>query len=74
MSEIPGFPYDILWGERVLRSVANLTRQDGVEFFALAPQIPIQTEVTAFALSDANEALAALRNGQIQGAAVLVVD
>ncbi len=74
MSEIPSFPYDILWGERMVRSVANLTRQDGEEFLALAPQIPIQTEVTAFPLANANEALEALRNGQIQGAAVLIID
>ena len=74
MSDIPSFPYDILWGERMVRSVANLTRQDGEEFLALAPQIPIQTEVTAFSLADANQALTALRNGQIQGAAVLVID
>ncbi len=74
MSEIPSFPYDILWGERIIRSVANLTRQDGEEFLALAPQIPIQTEVTAFPLAEANQALTALRNGQIQGSAVLVID
>ena len=74
MSEIPSFPYDILWGERMVRSVANLTRQDGEEFLALAPQIPIQTEVTAFSLADANQALTALRNGQIKGAAVLVIE
>ena len=74
MSDIPSFPYQILWEERVLRSVANLTRQDGEEFLALAPQIPIQTEVTAFPLSEANEALDALKTGKINGAAVLVVD
>ena len=73
MSDIPSFPYQILWGERVLRSVANLTRRDGEEFLTLAPQIPIQTEVTSFRLSEANEALNALRNGNIDGAAVLVV-
>ncbi len=73
MSDIPNFPYQILWEERVLRSVANLTRQDGEEFLALAPKVPIQTEVTAFPLSEANEALEALRTGKINGAAVLVI-
>jgi alcohol dehydrogenase, propanol-preferring len=73
MSDIPSFAYELLWGERVLRSVANLTRRDGEEFLSLAPQVPIQTQVEAFPLTAANEALAALRNGQIQGAAVLVV-
>lgn len=72
MSPIPSFPYEILWGERVVRSVANLTRQDGEEFLALAPQIPIRTEVTPFPLRQANEALEALRQGQLQGAAVLI--
>ncbi len=74
MSDIPSFPYQILWEERSLRSVANLTRRDGEEFLALAPQIPIHTEVTAFALSEANQALNALRTGKINGAAVLVID
>lgn len=73
MSDIPSFPYQILWEERQIRSVANLTRQDGNEFLALAPQIPIQTQVTAFALSEANEALNALKGGKIEGAAVLVI-
>jgi len=73
MSEIPAFPYKLLWGERTLQSVANLTRQDGEEFLALAPQIPIKTAVQAFPLEAANEALAALREGRVQGAAVLVV-
>ena len=72
MSDIPSFPYSILWGERMLRSVANLTRQDGEEFLALAAQVPVQTEVRPFALGEANEALAALRDGRLQGAAVLV--
>lgn len=71
MSDIPSFPYRVLWEERVLRSVANLTRQDGEEFLALAPQVPIKTEVTAFPLSEANEALNALRSGKINGAAVI---
>jgi alcohol dehydrogenase, propanol-preferring len=73
MSDIPSLPYKILWGERVLRSVANLTRQDGEEFLTLAPQIPIRTTVEPFALSQANEALEALRTGKVRGAAVLVV-
>ncbi|RAM50614.1 MAG: alcohol dehydrogenase [Hapalosiphonaceae cyanobacterium JJU2] len=74
MSEIPAFPYEILWEERVLRSVANLTRQDGEEFLALAPQVPIRTEINLFDLSEANEALDALRTGKIEGSAVLVVN
>ena len=74
MSDIPSFPYEILWEERVLRSVANLTRQDGEEFLALAPKVPIRTEVNLFPLTEANEALDALRSGKIEGAAVLVVD
>lgn len=73
MSNIPSFPYEILWGERVLRSVANLTRQDGEAFLSLAPQVPVKTKVQTFPLAQANEALAALRNGNIQGAAVLVM-
>lgn len=71
MSDIPSFPYEILWGERVVRSVANLTRRDGEEFLALAPQIPVQTEVQPFPLREANEALNFLRDGKIRGAAVL---
>lgn len=74
MSDIPSFPYKLLWGERVLRSVANLTRRDGEEFLTLAPKIPVQTQVETFPLTKANEALAAIRNGRVQGAAVLVVD
>lgn len=74
MSDIPSFPYNILWEERSVRSVANLTRKDGGEFLALAPQIPIQTQVQGFPLEAANEALAALREGNITGAAVLVMD
>ena len=74
MSDIPTFPYDLLWGERVLRSVANLTRRDGEEFLALAPKVPIKTEVQTFPLEEANEALNRLRSGRITGAAVLVVD
>jgi len=73
MSDIPSFPYDILWGERVVRSVANLTRRDGIEFMDLAPRVPVRTEVEEFALEDANEALERLRAGEIRGAAVLRV-
>jgi alcohol dehydrogenase, propanol-preferring len=71
MSDIPGFPYDLLWGERQLVSVANLTRQDGLDFFKIIPQIEIRTQTTAFPLTEANEALATLRTGKILGAAVL---
>jgi alcohol dehydrogenase, propanol-preferring len=74
MSDIPSFAYELLWGERVLRSVANLTRRDGEEFLALAPLVPIQTKVEAFPLVAANQALDSLRSGKIQGAAVLVVN
>jgi propanol-preferring alcohol dehydrogenase len=74
MSDIPSFPYEILWGERVLRSVANLTRRDGEEFLTLAPEIPIRTEVIPFPLEKANEALDALREGRISGAAVIVIE
>jgi propanol-preferring alcohol dehydrogenase len=74
MSDIPSFPYEILWGERSVRSVANLTRQDGLDFLALAPEIPVRTEVVPFPLEEANEALDALRGGNVRGAAVLVVD
>ena len=72
MSEIPSFSYDLLWGERMIRSVANLTRRDGEEFLALAPTVPVQTEIEQFPLSAANDALAALRSGRVRGAAVLV--
>jgi len=74
MSDIPAFPYEILWGERRIVSVANLTRRDGEEFLALAPRIPVRTTVETFRLEQANEALARLRGGRISGAAVLVVD
>jgi propanol-preferring alcohol dehydrogenase len=73
MSDIPSFPYDILWGERLVRSVANLTRRDGEEFLKIAPQVPVATEVQLFPLEEANEALARLSRGQIHGAAVLQV-
>jgi propanol-preferring alcohol dehydrogenase len=71
MSDIPSFPYSALWGERVLRSVANLTRRDGEEFLALAPKIPIRTQVTVYPLAAANAALDDLRAGRLKGAAVL---
>ena len=73
MSDIPSFPYEILWGERVIRSVANLTRQDGEELFKIAPKIPIKTTVQVFPLEAANDALSQLRNGRIEGAAVLKI-
>lgn len=74
MSDIPSFPYSILWGERTVRSVANLTRADAQEFLALAPQIPVRTHVETMALSDANTALRRLRDGDVSGALVLVPD
>ena len=72
MSDIPSFPYSILWGERSVRSIANLTRADGDEFLALAPRIPVRTEVEPRPLAQANEALADLREGGVRGALVLV--
>lgn len=72
MSDIPQMPYDLLWGERVVRSVANLTRQDAIEFLEIAPKIPILPKVTTFNLTDANEALDRLRDGKLTGAAVLI--
>jgi propanol-preferring alcohol dehydrogenase len=74
MTDIPSFPYRLLWEERVMRSVANLTRRDGEEFLAIAPQVPVKTDVETFPLEAANEALSRLRQGQLQGAAVLVID
>lgn len=73
MSDIPSFPYRLLWEERVLRSVANLTRQDGEEFMHLAPEVPVHTSVQSYPLDKANQALDDLRHGRIQGAAVLVM-
>jgi propanol-preferring alcohol dehydrogenase len=74
MSDIPSFPYELLWEERSLCSVANLTRRDAEEFLALAPKVPVRTEVQTFPLEDANDALAWLRSGHIHGAAVLVTN
>jgi propanol-preferring alcohol dehydrogenase len=73
MTDVPSFPYELLWGERVLRSVANLTRADGEEFLGLAPSVPVRVEVEAYPLGEANEALAALRAGRVRGSAVLAV-
>ena len=73
MSDIPSFPYSILWQERMLRSVANLTRKDGVEFLQLAPKIPIRTEVNIYELDAANSALDDLRHGRFTGTAVIKV-
>jgi len=72
MSDIPTFPYESLWGERSVRSVANLTRADGEDFLSLAPTIPVRTEVETFPLERANEALERLRSGALRGAAVLM--
>jgi propanol-preferring alcohol dehydrogenase len=73
MSDIPSFPYELLWGERAVRSVANLTRADGEEFLALAPTVPVRVEVETFRLEQANEALSRLRSGALRGSAVLTV-
>jgi alcohol dehydrogenase, propanol-preferring len=73
MSDIPSFPYELLWGERTLRSVANLTRRDGEEFLELAPRVPVRTQVTTYALDDAPKALDDLRDGAFSGAAVVQV-
>ena len=72
MSDIPQFPYELLWGERQVCSVANLTRKDAEEFMAIAPKVPVRTHIEIFALNDANEALHRLRTGGLNGAAVLV--
>ena len=73
MSDIPAFPYELLWEERMIRSVANLTRADGDEFLALAPEVPVRTAVSAFELAQANEALEALRSGAVEGGVVLSI-
>jgi propanol-preferring alcohol dehydrogenase len=72
MSDIPSFPYELLWGERVVRSVANLTREDGEQLLALAPTVPVRTDVETFPLEQANEALDLLRRGELRASAVLV--
>jgi propanol-preferring alcohol dehydrogenase len=72
MSDIPSFPYEDLWGERVVRSVANLTRHDAEDLLALAPRVPVRTATTTYPLADANRALADLREGRVEGAAVLI--
>ncbi|HHP50724.1 MAG TPA: zinc-binding alcohol dehydrogenase family protein [Moorella mulderi] len=74
MSDIPSFPYELLWEERSIKSVANLTRRDGIEFLSLAPKVPVHTEVTTFPLEKANEALEALREGRYTGAGVLIIE
>jgi propanol-preferring alcohol dehydrogenase len=71
MSDIPSFSYDDLWRERTITSVANLTRQDGIEFLELAPRVPVRTRVTEYALEDVPQALDDLRNGRFEGAAVI---
>ena len=74
MTDIPSFPYSILWGERVVRSVANLTRRDGEEFLALAPKVPVSTVVHTYPLKCTNDALDDLRHGRFTGAAVILID
>jgi len=71
MSDIPAFPYELLWGERVVRSVANLSRRDGEEFLALAPRVPVRVRLRSFGLEEANDAIDHLRRGEVQGSAVL---
>jgi propanol-preferring alcohol dehydrogenase len=71
MSEIPAFPYELLWGERTLRSVSNLTRRDGLEFMELVPRVPVHSEVTAYSLSELPDALDDLRSSRLAGAAVI---
>ncbi len=73
MSDIPSFPYEILWGERILRSVANLTRRDGEEFLRIAPEVPVRTQITEYPLEEANQALDDLRAGRFRGSAVLSI-
>lgn len=74
MSDIPSFPYELLWGERAVSSVANLTRKDTAEFMNIAPKVPVRTTTETFRLEDANQALDRLRSGKIEGAAVLQID
>jgi len=74
MSDIPSFPYDLLWGERSVCSVANLTRKDAAEFIDIVPKVPVRTTTQRFALEQANEALSRLRSGKLEGAAVLICE
>ena len=74
MSDVPSFPYEALWGERVIRSVANLTRKDAIDFLALAPKVPVKMRVQRYWLGDANHALSDLREGRVNGAAVLMIE
>jgi propanol-preferring alcohol dehydrogenase len=74
MSDVPGFPYSILWGERTVRSIAKLTRRNGEEFLDMAPSAGVRTAVETFRLEDANEALTRLRDGRVRGAAVLIME
>lgn len=74
MSDIPQFPYDILWEEKEIKSVANLTRRDGEELLDIAPKVPVKTEVTVYPLEKANDALNDLRSGRLHGAAVLEIN
>jgi propanol-preferring alcohol dehydrogenase len=73
MSDLPPLPYELLWGERALRSVANLTRRDGLEFLELAPRVPVRSHVTAYGLEEVPRALEDLRAGRFEGAAVVTV-
>jgi propanol-preferring alcohol dehydrogenase len=73
MSDIPSFPYEILWHERAVRSAANLTRLDGEEFLPLAQSVPVRTEIQAYPLADANRALDDIRHGRVRGSAVLAI-
>lgn len=73
MRAIPSFPYELIWGERSIISVANLTRQDGDDFFSIAPRVPVRTTIQTFKLEEANQALSQLREGKLHGAAVLVI-
>jgi len=74
MTDIPAFSYDLLWGERSVKSVANLTREDGLNFFSILKDTGVHTQTHAFKLTEANEAISMLRSGQISGAAVLIID
>ncbi|HEY9818256.1 MAG TPA: hypothetical protein V6D20_20985, partial [Candidatus Obscuribacterales bacterium] len=74
MSDIPSFPYRLLWEERTIRSVANLTRKDGEDFLAVAPRVPVETQIQTYTLEAASQALDDIREGRLQGSAVLIVD